>query len=218
MNRDNSEVIRELQHLGAPVTSHSNTVEDRMAKHLRETLGVLEFEENIEIATEDKASEAKPKTDMPEPKLVKARPKPTEETRPEAPAIPRPVAAVAQPRIAPSTGPPGSARDRRPSRRVDRAARRYHQTEGSTRTARGRDCAATGTTKKPCSSWLRSGCASKIGLSPRRLRLHPGTSAPPSGRRMHGPCHRARRRHRDRDGIRDATGLGKLVHREWNAR
>ena len=101
LNRDNSEVIRELQHLGAPVTSHSNTVEDRMAKHLRETLGVLVFEESIEIAMEDKASEAQPKTDMPEPKLVKAKPKPREETPAEAPAIPRPVAAVAQPRTVP---------------------------------------------------------------------------------------------------------------------
>ena len=44
LNRDNSEVIRELQHLGAPVTSHSNTVEDRMAKQLRETLGVFVVE------------------------------------------------------------------------------------------------------------------------------------------------------------------------------
>ena len=41
LNRDNSEVIRELQHLGAPGTSHANTVEDRMAEQLRQTLGVL---------------------------------------------------------------------------------------------------------------------------------------------------------------------------------
>ena len=31
LNRDNSEIIRELQHMGVPVTSHSNTVEDRLA-------------------------------------------------------------------------------------------------------------------------------------------------------------------------------------------
>ncbi len=105
LNRDNSEVIRELQHLGAPVTSHSNTVEDRMAKHLRETLGVLEFDESIEIATEDKAREAKPRTDMPEPNLVKARPKPMEAAPAEAPAIPRPVASVAQARTVPPPVP-----------------------------------------------------------------------------------------------------------------
>src|SRR6185436_8439648 len=40
LNRDNSEVIRELQHMGVPVTSHSNTVEDRVADVLRKTLGV----------------------------------------------------------------------------------------------------------------------------------------------------------------------------------
>ena len=35
LNRDNSEIIRELQHMGVPVTSHSNTVEDRVADRLR---------------------------------------------------------------------------------------------------------------------------------------------------------------------------------------
>src|SRR5215212_2256973 len=42
LNRDNSEIIRELQHLGVPVTSHSNTVEDRLADALRRKLGVFE--------------------------------------------------------------------------------------------------------------------------------------------------------------------------------
>src|SRR5581483_11880605 len=35
LNRDNAEIIRELQHMGVPVTSHSNTVEDRLADRLR---------------------------------------------------------------------------------------------------------------------------------------------------------------------------------------
>ncbi len=35
LNADNSEIIRELQHMGVPVTSHSNTVEDRLADQLR---------------------------------------------------------------------------------------------------------------------------------------------------------------------------------------
>src|ERR1044071_1382001 len=39
LNRDNSEIIRELQHMGVPVTSHSNTVEDRLADQLRKKLG-----------------------------------------------------------------------------------------------------------------------------------------------------------------------------------
>jgi translation initiation factor IF-2 len=45
LNRDNSEIIRELQHMGVPVTSHSNTVEDRLADRLRRELGVFSPEE-----------------------------------------------------------------------------------------------------------------------------------------------------------------------------
>src|ERR1051325_2797160 len=41
LNRDNAEIIRELQHMGVPVTSHSNTVEDRLADQLRKKLGVF---------------------------------------------------------------------------------------------------------------------------------------------------------------------------------
>src|SRR6478609_293831 len=41
LNRDNAEIIRELQHMGVPVTSHSNTVEDRLADRLRRDLGVF---------------------------------------------------------------------------------------------------------------------------------------------------------------------------------
>jgi translation initiation factor IF-2 len=128
LNRDNSEVIRELQHLGAPVTSHSNTVEDRMADMLRETLGALEVEKKT---SQDTPKDAKPKPRGPEPKLVKARPKPQEpEGRPPsesaeddaiaAESVPseirepqkpaRPAASVAAPRIAPRepgpTAPP----------------------------------------------------------------------------------------------------------------
>ncbi len=109
LNRDNSEVIRELQHLGAPVTSHSNTVEDRMADMLRENLGVLAVEKK---SKQEPAKLAKPAG--PEPKLVKARPKPEQppeetpdqaaqpapaEAPPEKPS--RPAASVAAPRVAP---------------------------------------------------------------------------------------------------------------------
>src|SRR5207249_10959824 len=51
LNRDNSEIIRELQHLGVPVTSHSNTVEDRLAEQLRKKLGVYAGNDEI-IAVE----------------------------------------------------------------------------------------------------------------------------------------------------------------------
>src|SRR5438876_8424442 len=50
LNRDNSEIIRELQHMGVPVTSHSNTVEDRLADQLRKKLGVLEIAEPVQAA------------------------------------------------------------------------------------------------------------------------------------------------------------------------
>src|SRR5215467_5435675 len=39
LNLDNAEIIRELQHMGVPVTSHSNTVDDRQAELLRKKLG-----------------------------------------------------------------------------------------------------------------------------------------------------------------------------------
>src|SRR5688572_18905432 len=40
LDRDNSEIIRELQHMGVPVTSHSNSVEERLADRLRKERGV----------------------------------------------------------------------------------------------------------------------------------------------------------------------------------
>jgi translation initiation factor IF-2 len=52
LNRDNSEIIRELQHMGVPVTSHSNTVEDRLAEQLRKKLGVFEPVEAEPVAVE----------------------------------------------------------------------------------------------------------------------------------------------------------------------
>jgi len=39
LNLSNDEIIRELQHMGVPVTSHSNTVDDRQAELLRKKLG-----------------------------------------------------------------------------------------------------------------------------------------------------------------------------------
>src|SRR3954462_7583528 len=53
LNRDNSEIIRELQHMGVPVTSHSNTVEDRLADQLRKKLGVFEPSSASAVAESD---------------------------------------------------------------------------------------------------------------------------------------------------------------------
>ena len=116
LNRDNSEVIRALQHLGAPVTSHSNTVEDRMAKQLRETLGVFVLEKpkktkKTTTAKAKKASKAAAKPDKkatPEPKLVKAKPKPAE--TPPATEAPAAVAEVPPEQVtaAPKAPPPAA--------------------------------------------------------------------------------------------------------------
>src|SRR2546423_2303018 len=66
LNRDNSEIIRELQHLGVPVTSHSNTVEDRVADKLRRDLGVYAPDGDKKVAAGDEivAVEA-PETEAP---------------------------------------------------------------------------------------------------------------------------------------------------------
>src|SRR2546423_15398405 len=52
LNLDNFEIIRELQHMGVPVTSHSNTVEDRLADQLRKKLGVYAPESEEAVAVE----------------------------------------------------------------------------------------------------------------------------------------------------------------------
>src|SRR5207302_1438989 len=53
LNRDNAEIIRELQHMGVPVTSHSNTVEDRLADKLRRELGVFSPKAGAKAASGD---------------------------------------------------------------------------------------------------------------------------------------------------------------------
>src|SRR4030095_2319149 len=53
LNRDNSEIIRELQHLGVPVTSHSTTVEDRIAEKLRRDLGVYVADSGARVSAGD---------------------------------------------------------------------------------------------------------------------------------------------------------------------
>ena len=102
LNRDNGEVIRELQHIGAPVTSHSNTVEDRMAEQLRKTLGVLVIEKPkpkrkaAKKTTEPKVEEKKGVEETPaEPKVVKAKPKPVEVVESEEDKVVAPTVKVA---------------------------------------------------------------------------------------------------------------------------
>jgi translation initiation factor IF-2 len=127
LNRDNSEIIRELQHMGVPVTSHSNTVEDRLADALRKKLGVYEEEpvqvkgkeatappeEIKEVQVEAPVIEAPPVPQPPAPPEpvrveAKAEPKvePKVEEKPPAPVTPPPVERVAAPVVAPPVVPP----------------------------------------------------------------------------------------------------------------
>src|SRR5215831_5666267 len=100
LNRDNSEIIRELQHMGVPVTSHSNTVEDRLADALRKKLGVYE-EEPVKA----KGKEAAPPPEE-EIKEVHVEAPVVEAPHPPAPT-PEPVRveAKAEPRVEPKVEP-----------------------------------------------------------------------------------------------------------------
>src|SRR5438046_329134 len=121
LNRDNSEIIRELQHMGVPVTSHSNTVEDRLADQLRIKLGVFSGddeiiavdtpdEEVVEVAAEAPVEvHSEPVIEEPQvlepervhapeqPVEVKAEPKIEPKVEPKPPAPPPPPAVVASP-------------------------------------------------------------------------------------------------------------------------
>src|SRR5437870_11880320 len=67
LNRDNAEIIRELQHMGVPVTSHSNTVEDRLADKLRRELGVFAPEgDKRALSADEIAVEARDVVEAPE--------------------------------------------------------------------------------------------------------------------------------------------------------
>src|SRR5688572_16808346 len=108
LNLDNSEVIRELQHMGVPVTSHSNTVEDRLADQLRKRLGPAADEEPVKAGKtvkveepeveevvaapvqEEQQPEAKPVTVPPPPPKIETKP-PEQQPAAEARAVPKPV-------------------------------------------------------------------------------------------------------------------------------
>src|SRR6185295_6486446 len=79
LNLDNSEVIRELQHMGVPVTSHSNTVEDRLADQLRKKLGTA-ASGKVEVA---------PPPDEPVIEAVETEPEVVETAPPPAPVAPK---------------------------------------------------------------------------------------------------------------------------------
>src|SRR3979411_1930313 len=88
LNLDNSEIIRELQHMGVPVTSHSNTVEDRLADSLRKQLGAWGGAELVRAAPpfEEVPVESPPKIEVPppapEPVHIEAKAEPKVEEKP----------------------------------------------------------------------------------------------------------------------------------------
>ncbi|HET9218500.1 MAG TPA: translation initiation factor IF-2 [Terriglobia bacterium] len=89
LNLDNSEVIRELQHMGVPVTSHSNTVEDRLADTLRKRLKT-EVVEVIAPAVEEVAVKEPPKEAAESaPAAVPEKEEPKEQQPPPPPATAR---------------------------------------------------------------------------------------------------------------------------------
>src|SRR6266511_2172355 len=90
LNRDNSEIIRELQHMGVPVTSHSNTVEDRLADKLRRELGVFNPEvekraasgdDILAVETPDVEAPQEPAHVEAEPPHIEAKAKPQVESK-----------------------------------------------------------------------------------------------------------------------------------------
>jgi translation initiation factor IF-2 len=109
LNLDNSEVIRELQHMGVPVTSHSNTVEDRLADTLRKKLKT----EVIEVVARpvEKVFAEEPAKEVAEAPPV-AAPDKEEPAEPQpAPAPPpqvevKPVEPQVEPKPAPKPPPP----------------------------------------------------------------------------------------------------------------
>jgi translation initiation factor IF-2 len=104
LNLDNSEAIYELQHMGVPVTSHSNTVEDRWADALRKKIQA----ELAEAAAAKKQAEAEAAARE---AVVEAPPAPAPavpaaEEAPTAPPAPKIEAKPAVPEAEPIAPPP----------------------------------------------------------------------------------------------------------------
>src|SRR4030095_7233249 len=113
LNLDNSEIIRELQHMGVPVTSHSNTVEDRLADRLRRELGVYAPEAGRKVAAGDDDIVAVEVEDVevpaapPEPAPVQVEPPPVEvKAEPKVEPKVEEKAPVPEAKIAPPVAPP----------------------------------------------------------------------------------------------------------------
>jgi translation initiation factor IF-2 len=102
LNLDNAEIIRELQHMGVPVTSHSNTVDDRQAALLRKKFAEIPeapkpAPEAVEVKPA-KPSKVEPVVEQVEPvPHVEAKAELKTEARPEPPSAPA-VPVIAEPK------------------------------------------------------------------------------------------------------------------------
>src|SRR5213078_1907556 len=88
LNLDNAEIIRELQHMGVPVTSHSNTVDDRQAALLRKKFAVVAEAPKPALEVVDakpaRTSKAEPVVEHVEPAPhIEAKAEPKIEVKPE---------------------------------------------------------------------------------------------------------------------------------------
>jgi translation initiation factor IF-2 len=131
LDLDNGEVIRELQLMGVPVTSHSNTVEDRFADQLRRKIAA-EIEEGraaraareaeeakaaaAEVVTEEPAPVVPPPIAKPEIPEVRVEASPVE-TKPAAMPVPPPApAAPAAPALQPAAKAPPAPEAKAPAK------------------------------------------------------------------------------------------------------
>ena len=109
LNRDNAEIIRELQHMGVPVTSHSNTVEDRLADRLRRELGVFSPDGGKRASAGDDDFVA---VDVPDEEVAVAEPPAVEpepphvEAKAEAKAEPKPEPKIEEKPLEPKVAAP----------------------------------------------------------------------------------------------------------------
>jgi translation initiation factor IF-2 len=112
LNLDNAEIIRELQHMGVPVTSHSNTVDDRQAALLRKKFAVVaEAPKPVPEVVEAKPAKTEPVVEHVEPAPhVEVKAEPKIEVKPE-PIAPTPSTIVVEPKVPspPAPAPPPAA-------------------------------------------------------------------------------------------------------------
>ena len=109
LNLDNAEIIRELQHMGVPVTSHSNTVDDRQAEILRKKLGPAAAKQpDVIKASTPVETKAELAPEVPPVNEVKAAPPEIKEAPPVEPRVADYSVPGPEPKIEAKPEPPAS--------------------------------------------------------------------------------------------------------------